>query len=426
MTLQVRLDLHAHGFRPDLSLRPDETRLILVQGRDRALTTVESVALDVTSSLEGAVPSLGKLADLGLNTFQFAVVVSSTSEMVAEHLLTAVVCRRDTGSLLIRTLRAINHAPTGWVGNETLSSAIMLLRVMSSVPDDSQMDRINLMMQCTEVAAPNADYGIGLLVASRTFFAAHQAHNYPNEISYAYERYLAILKELLALQSVFRWMDENRALWAFMERDLLEKPHHPQQNFRSDISGRGTRNVPGVPVRHHEPYDPGMMPSMHDSEDDEDSRFEEIETYDHGPRKIIVEGAGASFVNGVYARDGFFERASKFSRRGEFCGKVAVFFLFQCNVSNNTKHWYLSIVPEGQTAGTSNDKDFYSAPVNETCTEFPPQSGWTTAAEGLDPPPTLTYDEIAPTDDLHTHRIPGPSGWDRGAPRPQMHSYGNA
>jgi ubiquitin carboxyl-terminal hydrolase 9/24 len=303
----------------------------------------------------------------------------------------------------------------------------MVLRVLSSVPDESQLDRINLIMQCPDSAAPNADYGIGLLVASRTFFAARQAHNYPNEISYAYERYLGILKELLGLQSVFRWMSENRPLWSFMERDLLDKQHHPPPNFRSDFGGRRDREIPGVPVGHHAPSDSDGMPGMHDSEDDEDSRFEEMESYDHGPRKIVVDGAGSVVVNGIYVRDGSFERASKFSRRGEHAGKVSDFFLFQCNVSNNTKHWFLSIVPEGCIAGTSNDKDFYSAAVNETCIEFPPTNGWKKSAEGLDPPPTLTYHDIAPMEDLGTNRVPGPGGWDKGdqAPRQQMHPYGN-
>jgi ubiquitin carboxyl-terminal hydrolase 9/24 len=425
---QVRSDLHTHGFRPDLSRRPLETRFISVDGRKRTLSTVESVVRDVTLSVGLRVPSLGKLADLGLCTFQFYVGAFSTSEIVSEHLLSAAVWRIDQGHLLVSSLRAINQTPTGWVGNETLNSAIMVLRVMSAVNDDRQSDRINLMMKCTEPAAPNADYGIGLLVASRAFFAARQAHtNYPNEISYAYERYVGILKELLALQSVYHWMSENSSLWAFMNSDVLDTAHRPQQHVRSDESGQRDRGIPGVPVGHHAPSDSDGVPGMHDSEDDEDSRFEDMETYDHGPRKITVEGAGNPAVNGVYVRDGFFERASKFSRRGEYEGMACNFFLFQCNVSNNTKHWYLSIVPNGTDAGTSSDTDFYSAPVNEMCIEFPPHSGWTKSNEGIDPPPILTYHDIAPMDDSDVQRVPGPSGWDKGdqAPHHQMQTYGN-
>lgn len=112
---------------------------------------------------------------------------------------------------------------------------------------------------------------------------------------------------------------------------------------------------------------------------------------DQGPRNIVVRGAGRSAVNGVYLRDGVFEGAGKFSREGEYGGKPCNFSIFQCKVSNNTKHWYLSIVPTGCTPGTRDDTDFYSAPVTETCRKFPPLSGWTKSNEGLDPPPKVLF-----------------------------------
>ena len=125
-------------------------------------------------------------------------------------------------------------------------------------------------------------------------------------------------------------------------------------------------------------------------------RFEDMKTPNYGDRgsnRVVVQGAGNPAVNGVYAKDGYFERAYKFSRLGEFGGKTVLFSLFQCNVANNTKHWYISIVPvKGQT-GTSADLDFYSAPVTMYCTELPPLSGWTTSNEGLEPPPTLIFKE---------------------------------
>ena len=68
-----------------------------------------------------------------------------------------------------------------------------------------------------------------------------------------------------------------------------------------------------------------------------------------------------------------------------------VFSLFQCNVSNNTKHWYISIVPRNSQPGTSTDIDFYSAPVLDSCTEYPPTGTWTKSNEGKEPPPKLVY-----------------------------------
>jgi ubiquitin carboxyl-terminal hydrolase 9/24 len=335
------------------------------------------------------------MADLGLFTFQLYATAYSASEPLAEHIIAGVSYGRDSDILIANTLKAIYTAPTGWVGNETLNAALMVLRVLASIPDERQRDRITYIMQCTERPAPHIDNGVGLMVAARAFYGARSAHTYPNEIHYAFDRYVGILKELLGLHSIFVWMTENRAQWTWMERDLLDSHHqasHPNQ-MRSDYTGRREGDTSGVPLDHHQHSDSEGMPCMNDSEeeDDDDSRFEEMETYHDGPSRIIVEGAGHSTVNGVYARDGYFERACKFSRSGEYGGKTVLFSLFQCNVSNNTKHWYISIVPVKGQPGTSADLDFYSAPVIENCTELPPLSGWTKSNEGRDPAPTLVF-----------------------------------
>jgi ubiquitin carboxyl-terminal hydrolase 9/24 len=384
--------------------------------------------MDVTLSFNQTVPTLGKLADLGLNCFPLYSTAYSASEALAEHIVSAAAYGRNAEAFIVSTLKAVYTAPTGWVGNETLNAAIMVLRVIASVPDNRQRERIGLIMQCNERPAPRVENGVGLLVASRAFFGARQGHSYPNDLSYAYDRYVAILKELLALQGVFVWMTENRPLWTWMERDLLDTaPHHPGTSHgqaRADYNGRREGDVPGIPVDHHAHSDSEGMPEINDSEeeDDEDSRFEEMDTYGHGPTKVVVEGAGNPAVNGVYVRDGFFERASKFAKKGEYAGQPCVFSLFQCNVSNNTKHWYISIVPTGGVPGTSADTDFYSAPVTNTSNEFPPLSGWTKSNEGQDPSPILVFKDVTIADDPQTDGVP-PSNWDgnNGVPPPNGH-----
>lgn len=408
--------MHSHGFRPDLSRRPIETRIISgPQGHEHALTSVESVAADVLAHLNNTVPSLGRLADLGLRSFELFTVAYSASEIVAEHILSAACFGKNNDSLIVSTLRAIYHAPTGWVGNEQLAAAIMVLRVLCALPDSKQRDRIRLIMQCTERPSPQIEGGVGLLVAARALYGARQRHNYPNDISYAFDRYLGIQKDLLSLQGVFLWMTENRSLWSWMERDLLDSHH--QQNLSSgrlrDYAGRREGDVPGVPLEHHPQSDSEGMPGINDSEedDDDDSRFEDMEVV-QGPATVAVEGAGNSAVNGIYTRDGIFERASKFSRTGEYHGEPCLFSLFQCNVSNNTKHWYISIVPGKGPPGTSADTDFYSAPVTESCSELPPLSGWTKSNEGRDPPPTLFFKDGA-SDDAEPGVMRGQRDWNQ-------------
>lgn len=387
--------------------------MVSVQGRNRPLTSVESVAKDVASFSARSIPSLGQLADLGMYCFQLYTTAYSASEALSEYILSATTFMKNTDSLLVNTLKSIYTAPTGWVGNEILNAASMVLRVMASVPDNRQKDRIHLMMQCSEGPAAHDDYGIGLLVAARVF---HDARHNHSDLSYAYDRYVGILKELLALQEVFVWMEQNRALWSWMERDLLDSHQHSSSigQTRMDYNAKRESEIPGVPIDHHTHSDSEGMPEINDSEeeDDEDSRFEEMDTYGHGPGRIVVEGAGNPAVNGIYVRDGFFERASKFSRKGEYGGKLCDFSLFQCNVSNNTKHWYISIIPAGSVPGTSADTDFYSAPVTETCTEFPPLSGWTKSNEGHDPPPTLLFQDTPVADDPDAERLHDPQGWD--------------
>jgi hypothetical protein len=143
------------------------------------------------------------------------------------------------------------------------------------------------------------------------------------------------------------------------------------------------------------------MAGINDSEDDDDddSRFEEMDTYQDVPAEVVVDGAGQSAVNGTYTRDGYFEGATKYVMRGKYNGDSCLFSLFQCNVSNNTKHWYISIVPPNSQPGTSTDIDFYSAPVLDNCTEYPPPGTWTKSNEGQDPPPKLAYKESTPRHD---------------------------
>ena len=119
--------------------------------------------------------------------------------------------------------------------------------------------------------------------------------------------------------------------------------------------------------------------------------MEEMELYSDGPATVVIGGAGNPSVNGVYTRDGYHERTFKFSKAGDHQGRKCIFSIFKCNVSNNTKHWYISIVPRNSQPGTSTDIDFYSAPVLDNCTEYPPTGTWTKSNEGRDPPPKLIY-----------------------------------
>jgi ubiquitin carboxyl-terminal hydrolase 9/24 len=404
--------LHTNGFRPDLSRRSIEARIVSIQGREQKRESTESVAMDCVATLKNNTSNLGKLADLGLFSFPLYSTAYAASEALAEILLAAASYGRDNNLLVIDTLKAIYSAPAGWVGTETLNAALMVLRSIASIPDDRQNDRISFIMNCNERPSPHAETGIGLLSAARTFYSARSTHSYPNEIIYAFDRYVNILKDLLVLPSFYRWMTDNRNQWVWLENDLLESHQRVQSHeVRGDYVGRRAGEYSGIPLEHHQHSDTDdNMPGMNDSEDDEEdeSHYDEMETYHESPGRILVEGAGNPAVNGVYAKDGYFERACKFSRAGDYNGQSILFSIFQCNVSNNTKHWYISIVPQRGLPGTSADVDFYSAPVTDDCADLPPLSGWTKSNEGKDPSPILAFTNDAPGKQPEQNAVPVP------------------
>lgn len=347
-------------------------------------------------------PNLGKFTESALSSFALYSSAYSASEPLAENMLAGATCGKNTNALIIDTLRAIYAAPAGWVGSETLNAAIMVLRVLASIPDERQKDRIMFMMQCPERPTVHTETGLGLMVAARSFYNARATHTYQNELHYAFDRYVSILKDLLGLRPIYVWMTENRALWNWMERELLDSPQQVQSSqTRTDYASR--RTVPVMPLDHHHSDTDDNMPDMNDSEDeDDDSQFDDMDPYQQDiPNRVIVGQAGNPAVNGVYARDGAFERAYKFSRVANYNGKPSLFSIFQCNVSNNTKHWYISIVPPRGQPGTSVDLDFYSAPVTEGCTTLPPLDGWTNSTEGREHPPILHFSQTKPEEQIN-------------------------
>ena len=208
------------------------------------------------------------------------------------------------------------------------------------------------------------------------------------------------MKELRRIYPVFKWMNEHRDKWSFIERELLDSrvvaAHHHQGHHRGDY---GSRDVVDhhLPLEHNSHADSDMAGMNDSEEDDDESNFDAVDSFGHhttnneGPYQIVIEGAGTRAVNGVYSQDGYFENACKYCKDGRWKESEQKFYIFQCNVSNNTKHWYISIVPFGGNPGTSSDIDFYSAPAGHECLRVPPDKGWVKAPEGTDPAPRLEF-----------------------------------
>jgi ubiquitin carboxyl-terminal hydrolase 9/24 len=408
--VKLLLDLHYAGFRPDLSRRSWQARY----DNNRERRPSESVAYDVAESLKAAV-DIGKLATDALiqTPFLFSLAFE-VSEALGEYLVAATVHMRDPESLINETLMTIHRTPNDWNGTALVTAASHALMVIASMPGDDQASRISLMMLSTKKSPRTNEYGVGLLMVLRYFHRSRQAQHYSNEVHWGYERYLSILKDLENVHPIWVWLHENKDKWNFAERDMHSRVdpssaqhpqpqplHHPHyQHQRADIGNRDVDN--SLQLDHHSNTDSDMG-GMNDSEDeDEASHFETLDPFvsSHGtPKEIIVEGCGTPGVNGVYTPDGVFENAGKYGKDGMWDNRKHRFSIFQCNVSNNTRHWYISIVPVGGNPGTSADVDFFTAPIgpNQSAVneQVPPAGGWTKAQEGADPPPSLLlrYDE---------------------------------
>ena len=85
------------------------------------------MAIDVAISLKNrGPPDLGRLADIGFQSFHLYVVAHSACDVLAEHLLAGVAYENDSSHLLLSTLKNVYQAPTGWAGNETWTAALVV------------------------------------------------------------------------------------------------------------------------------------------------------------------------------------------------------------------------------------------------------------------------------------------------------------
>jgi len=104
--------------------------------------------------------------------------------------------------------------------------------------------------------------------------------------------------------------------------------------------------------------------------------------------KIIVFGAGLKTVNGIYNYNGVFDTVAMYSKIGMWEKRKVTFSLFRCSMNDNTKSWYISIVPKNMQPGTYRVTDFYVATATGDESELPDSVLWMTANEGAEPAPT--------------------------------------
>ena len=256
---------------------------------------------------------------------------------------------------------------------------------------------------------PSSEYGVGLLEAPKSLSNSRSTQHYPQDAQFAYRGYIETIKKVGSLEPVFRWLQENRNLWGWMERDIMGREDvGSRQPMRVDYSRRDDENA-AVPIIDSHGHSDSDMQFNHDSDDDDDEELDDTHFYGDTKERVSVQGAGLDVVNGIYQRSGTFDGVGTYAKLGHWQDQNHEFSLFRCNTSNNTKHWYISIVPIGVQPGTSTDIDFYSAPVSPDEPDFPPTMGWTRSSEGTDPVPSVTLQTPSTINELEN---PGVRAWD--------------
>jgi len=401
---QFRSDINVQGFRPDFSRRSRDVRLFhgeVDAGKPRS--SPESVGIDVSDLLKEKPFDLGFHGNMALTTPHLHITANDASEILMQYLTAASVIGKDSKHFITRCLQMIYVAPHDWNGNQRAVMLESILNTVVSVTGEFQERNIALVMQCSEAPTRNASGGCGLLEVIKNLQNHMRPTHYTSEIFNHLQRYMNIIRSLYTIDVVHRWLDKNRNLWTFSERDLTEVTHQAAMPSYPSHS---------IPMDAHQSDSDGGGMTYSDEDEDSPSEAGDVDRHSlshpptmirDAPGALCVEHAGNPTVNGIYQQSGLFGGACRYIRRGYWKEKEFQFFIFQCPVSNNTKHWYISIVPFGGNPGTSSDIDFYTAPVTHECQSVPPVLGWTKAAEGLDPPPSVQPrtlpDEIEAHDD---------------------------
>jgi ubiquitin carboxyl-terminal hydrolase 9/24 len=372
------------GFRPNLTRRPDATRWNIDNDGKRPYQPVESIAHDVALNHTEST-TFNKLFEWGIFSLHFLHLACITSEPVAEYLLAASAYHKDTTRLMAETLKTFHQVLGNWGTTDSYNVCEMVFKVLAAIPDERQQERINMLMLNDDKMKNGTS---GLMVYGEGL--AQQYHQQDYHYGNIIDKYVALIKLLQKQHAVALWMSENRNAWTWMEPEAPPEEMHPLQS-RSDRSGhRGGRgnHYQSASSNLQNNSDSDLNGGINDSDDDvldedDDSRYEP-DMVDH----VVVEGCGVPVINGTYKRHGSCDGVPKYCRSAVWNDKEEDFMLFRCKLSDESRRWYISVVPGNVHPGTTKDIDFYWAPANMSSSKLPPQNRWQTIqGQGIQPCP---------------------------------------
>ncbi len=112
----MQKELHALGFRPDLTRRSDDCRWYRDErsGRDRPCSTRESIANEIVMS-RTSLSQFSILTEIGLQSLHFLNYANGINGAV-EYLLSAASCGRKSQTLIFDSLEYLHRHIGNWGG----------------------------------------------------------------------------------------------------------------------------------------------------------------------------------------------------------------------------------------------------------------------------------------------------------------------
>ena len=88
----------------------------------------ETVAVDVSEMQKTMPLELGRLAELGLASFNLYAAAHSTDSHIAEYIMAWSTYQKDTSRLLSESLKSLYRAQPSWAGSD-IAQACTMVRV---------------------------------------------------------------------------------------------------------------------------------------------------------------------------------------------------------------------------------------------------------------------------------------------------------
>lgn len=348
-------DLHAFGFRNDLSRAPQKNKkhlpVAVVPARSDDSSSDEEDALeysriesrDTSETISEAGPL--ELRDICRHCLQNIAFYESGMiySPAAARAIAQRVCTNDeaaSATLIQQALNKLYMVGSDYTWNHLMMSSINdFLRLLLTINDGLQSTRfINILL--------GSQFGLANVIAVEKERMHSGTHDFSR--SFLLDRYLNFVQDLL------------------LEPGAKELLHSLAEEYDHVRLMRGLLK---------------LNPSL-------------SLTYDEEMRvcnsTVVLSNAGTAEVNGEYKFVGFKANAGSYERYTTYNGKESRFVLYKCSLRNGGYQWFLSITPPDQEPGTNQDIDFYF--THSKHGDYLPPLTWyclQNASYGVDPAPKI-------------------------------------